>query len=422
LRTAASGRPGPVHLDIATDVLATAALPEARPSVPASGMFPTQRPRPGRRALVEVADLLRSAARPIVIAGGGTHLSGAGEVLTRFSEAFRVPVATTFNGKGIIAETTAFAVGVVGAKGHPAANALAGEADVVLWLGSKAGDKSTNYGRIPAAGAHVIQVDIDPHELGRILETDLQIAADATATLEDLHELLLSGGWRGAPRRWAAHAGSVLQTALTAGCGDQLHTLHLIAAIEERFSRKAVIVADASRACSWVGAFYRTGSAGRSVIAPRGSGSIGFALPATIGAAIARPECPVIGIGGDGGFGMSCHELETAVRLGTRFIFAILDNNSLGLLNQVSGVTLGQPDLCGDFAPTDWTAVAKAFGCRGETIDRPSQLPAALDAAVNSAKPTILDMKLPADEISPDFQMFTVRHTRSIPLVDEAVS
>ncbi|MGW1508515.1 thiamine pyrophosphate-binding protein [Streptomyces sp. NPDC002394] len=407
VRLAVSGRPGPVHLDVPSDLLAA---PYGGPlEVPldgalAAGRLPV-RIRPDRRELAEVARLLMTAERPLLVAGGGVQLSGAYGQLADFTDRFGIPVGTTFNGKGVLAETDPHSIGVVGAKGSAAANALAERADVVLWIGSKAGDKSTGYGRLPGPGAVCVQVDVDEEELGRILTPRHALHADAGAALDDLGEALDAAGWRGSPP-WTGTTGALLdppQDGISPSPGALVH------ALTELCPDDTAVVADASRACSWAGAHFRCRTAGRSVIAPRGSGSIGYALPAAIATALSRPERTVVGIGGDGGFALACQELETAVRTGARLVFVLLDDNAFGLLNRVSSVSLGDPRLVASFAPTDWTAVARGFGWQAHRVRDEVSFEAVLKVALAAEGPTLVHVPLATDVASPDFRMYTER-------------
>ncbi|MGW9436211.1 thiamine pyrophosphate-binding protein [Streptomyces sp. NPDC055607] len=405
VRLATAGRPGPVHLDVPSDLLAGPGAPG--PAAPSSVARPApSRLRPDASAVAEVVGLLASARRPLLVAGGGVHLSGAYDRLAALTDAFRIPVATTFNGKGVLAETHPHSLGVIGAKGSTAANDLASRADLVLWVGSKAGDKSTGFGRLPAPDAVCVQIDVDEEELGRILSPRCVLHADAAAALADLESALRAADWRGAPA-WTGAAGSLL---------DEPHDTTppapgvLVQAVERACPDDTALVADASRACSWAGAHFRARSTGRSVIAPRGSGSIGYALPAAIGAAVAQPGRTVVGIGGDGGFALACQEMETAIRIGARLVFVLLNDNAFGLLDRVSAVGLDRPDLLDRFAATDWTGVARSFGWHAHTVRDDASFEQALKAGLDAERPTLVNVLLAADTASPDFQMYAERH------------
>ncbi|MEU2679576.1 thiamine pyrophosphate-binding protein [Streptomyces sp. NPDC007107] len=405
VRLAVQGRPGPVHLDVPSDILAAPYDGPPAGDRNAGAGVDGSRIRPDRQELAAVVRLLTAAERPLLVAGGGVHLSGAYDQLASFTEAFGIPVGTTFNGKGVLAETHPSSIGVVGAKGSTAANDIAARADVVLWIGSKAGDKSTGYGRLPAPGAACVQVDIDEEELGRILTPRHVLHADAAAALEDLCDALSMAGRQGFPA-WTGTTKALLdapQDDVSPSPGGLVRTL------DELCPDDTAVIADASRACSWVGAHFRCRRAGRSIIAPRGSGSIGYALPAAIAAALAQPERTVVGIGGDGGFALACQELETAVRTGTRLVFVLLNDNAFGLLNRVSSVSLDDPHLVEPFAPTDWTAVARGFGWQAHTARNGAAFETALKTALAAEGPTLIDVPLASDVSSPDFQMYAER-------------
>ncbi|MEU1024671.1 thiamine pyrophosphate-binding protein, partial [Streptomyces sp. NPDC005904] len=248
VRLARQGRPGPVHLDVPSDLLA--APYEGPPAPRESCGYARSRIRPDQRELARVVRLLMAAERPLVVAGGGVQLSEAYTQLAALCEAFGVPVGTTFNGKGVLAETHPQSIGVVGAKGSAGANDIAARADVVLWIGSKAGDKSTGYGRLPGPGAVCVQVDIDEDELGRILTPRHCLHADAAAALEDLADALSAAGWAGAPD-WTGTTGALLdepQDDVSPSPGE------LVRALTDLCPDDTAVIADASRACSWVGA------------------------------------------------------------------------------------------------------------------------------------------------------------------------
>jgi acetolactate synthase I/II/III large subunit len=402
VRLAVQGRPGPVHLDVPSDVLADPCGPQ--PTTRQTFTAPS-RIHPDPQALADTIELLITARRPLLVAGGGVQLSAAYDQLTAVTDAFGIPVATTFNGKGSLAETHPCSLGVIGAKGSTAANDIAARADVVVWIGSKAGDKSTGFGRLPGPGAVCVQVDVDKEELGRILNPRCVLHADAAAALEDLASALRAAGWEGAPD-WTGTTGALLdppQDNVVPAPGN------LIQAMMRTCPADTAVIADASRACSWVGAHFRCRLAGRSVIAPRGSGSIGYALPAAIGVSLAQPERTVIGVGGDGGFALACQEMETAIRTGARLIFVLLNDNAFGLLNRVASVGLQQPDLLEHFAPTDWTAVAHGFGWHAHTVQDDASFERAFTAGLDADRPTLINVLLSPDIASPDFQMYAER-------------
>jgi acetolactate synthase-1/2/3 large subunit len=370
--------------------------------------FPRSRPRPPTEQILAAAKLVADAERPVLVAGGGVLLSRADAEVCLLASRFGIPVATTFNGKGSIPETDSHAIGVIGGKGSGRANSIVANADLVIWVGSKGGDKSTNFGRLPSRTSTTIQIDIDPCELGRTFPIALGLCGDAKATLQELLLELDRRGWKGIRDGWPPPRESLnpLDTLKEKGF---LTTPSILEAIKDLFDVQPIVVADASRACGWIGSHFRTSRQGRSVIAPRGSGSIGYALPGTIAAALACPGQPVVGIGGDAGFAIASHELETAVRVHASFLFLILDNSAPALLNQVSRLTLGHA-VIPEFVPTDWAAVATAFGIQATRVTTLDELSSWRHSCVDIEGPQIVDLVLAVEETSPDFELFQTRH------------
>lgn len=403
ITVAASGRPGPVLLEIEEDLLQKEAIVQ-KVSMSAGTDFPRVRYRPAASEVERASRLLLHARRPLIVAGGGVILSKAEDAIQLLTSKLGIPVATTLNGKGAISERSPLSVGTIGSKGSPVANQIAHKSDLIVWVGSKAGDKSTNYGQIPKKGTQIIQVDIDPEELGRVLPATCQICADAREALHDLCSWFEAPP-QGLETNWAACE----QDSGVFNPSERemsISTSQMIISIADVFDGTALVVADASRASSWVGAFYQPKMLGRSVLAPRGSGSIGYALPATIAAAMVNSDRQVIGIGGDGGFLMSCEELECARRYGVPLIFIVLNNNSLGLLNQVADKRWGSPNLIERFGNPDWESICRGFGCEAITVRSNEEFTGALRSFKRtSSRPLIMNALISEDEVSPDFQM-----------------
>lgn len=395
---AGSGRPGPVVVDIEPGLLHDSrGEPQQLRAAHASVRVGRTVARPARDAVSAAGSLLRRSQRPLLVLGGGVHWARAYPAIEQFARLSGVPIATTFNGIGAISAEHPNSIGVIGAKGSFFANEVAARADVVIWCASKAGDKSTQYGRIPSPHASVIQVDVDPSALGRTFATAVEATADAGAFLEDLAESPLLEGWR-APG-WVPTAKHVLppRTGLSGA--------FIASTLRERTRPTISIVADASRVSSWLGAYDRPVEPGRRTWAPRGSGSLGYAVPAAIGAAIATSQ-PAIALVGDGGFSMSCHELITAVRVGVDLAVVVIADGKLGLLEAV-GQHIHGADFRLPGGPTaDWAQAAKAFGARGVTVDTIDSFEDEMSRWSDRGGVTVIEARVSAGEVSPDLQMF----------------
>lgn len=397
---AVAGRPGPVVIDIEPELLRSPAEPARDRASARTTWAPRQRPRPDAALLTAVADTVRAAQRPLLVVGGGVHSSAAYEHVRSLVECTRLPLVTTFNGKGALPEDHGGWRGVVGAKGMPDANALAAEADLTIWAGSKGGDKSTQYGALPAPGGITVQVDLDPEALGRTFDAELVVQADLGSFCTDLEAAL--DGWR-APA-WTR----ATNVEPAAGWGGA----HIVAGL--RTGRHPLrIVADASKASSWAGAYDRTPGGARWTWAPRGSGTLGYALPAAIGAAYATPSEPVIAIAGDAGASMASHELETAVRSGLNLLVIVLDNASLGLIEDVGRHTFGDGFALPDRPSVSWAELAQVYGLRASRVGGKEELEAAVADWYETGGPALVQARLPRAEVSPDLAMFIQSGARS---------
>lgn len=402
-RLATSPRCGPVHVEVPSDLLGINSELSADLCFVDSDCqrYPSSRTRPDAAVVRRVLDTLRRARRPLIMAGGGVLLAQAESDLLALVERAHLPVVTTLNGKGALPESHPLSLGVIGAKGNPDVNPICRESDWVLVLGSKLGDTSANYWTLFSPDATLVHCDSDPSEIGRNLRTELGLVGDVKLVCQDLCSAPESMMWA-TSEDWLARVERAREASREPVVGLSASVSALMEEINERYATDAIIAADASQACGWIGAYFRPSQAGRSVLAPRGSGSIGYALPAAIGAKLASPQSRVVAIGGDGGFAMASHELETAVRYGLDITFVILNNNSLGMINQVARDLYGEPDLMGEFTPTDWSAVAEAYGCAGARATSPAELKDALDLAEGVRAPVVIDYVVETGVTSPD--------------------
>lgn len=403
---AASGRPGPAVLLVPLDLL------DERPDFEASaprraaslGTFPLDRTVADPAGIAEAADLIAGARRPLVIAGGGVHSSGAYSELGAL-QSLGLPVATTVMGKGAVAETDPLSVGVVGYFMAPRARsshlrALVTEADVVLLVGNRTNQNGTDSWSLYPAGARFIQLDVDGGEVGRNYES-LRLVGDAKLTLASLAEVLRQRDLSGLKGRRAALADTIAR-AREAQAGDMARLVdmeatpirpeRIMAEIDAVTTPETVVVADASYASIWIANFLTARRAGQRFLTPRGIAGLGWGLPFALGAKVARPDAPVICVTGDGGFGHVWSELETARRMRLPVIVVVLNNQILGYQKHAELSLFGDfTDVC-DFEAVDHAAIARACGCAGTRVERPGDLaPALRDALANNAV-TVIDV------------------------------
>ncbi|MFD8497339.1 thiamine pyrophosphate-binding protein [Amycolatopsis sp. NPDC059657] len=387
VHTAAAPRGGPVFVEIPSDVLA-APVADARP---ASAVQEPLRAAPTAAAVALIADHVRTARSVVIVAGGGVHQGDAAAELRDLVAATGLPVATTLNGKGAVDERLPFAAGVTGAKGSFAANDFVRCADVVLAIGTKLGDKSTDKYRWPREGQVVVHVDSSPAELARRGHPSVPVLADAGEFCRALTGELAGYRYPGplpvaSPVFW-----------------DRGLTDHLCNRLSGELGEEDIVVADASVSSGWAGAAIRFSGGRQRLLTPRGSGSISYALPAALGAKLARPDARVFGIGGDGGLSIAMHEFETAVRNDLPITYFLLNNERLGLIDRHAVDLLGGGPVSAGFGSLDWQAIAAAFGWRGLRVGSGAELDAVWDEAVAGTGPTLVECVVPADEGAPDF-------------------
>ena len=402
-RVASSGRPGPAVLFLPQDVLDGPVPDEPgldEPGLDGSarfGRFPPFRPAPDPADLAAAAAVLRAAQRPFILAGGGVQLSGAGPALTALAERAGAAVGTTLSGKGAMAEDHPLSVGVTGSMGTTAAAAALGEADVVLLAGCKAGSGATYGWTLPRRDQAVIQLDIDPAELGRAFPLAAALLGDARAGLAALLDAMPEdgppepdrSGWRarlaGLNAAWRA-----ARDAERASDQVPIAPQRVLADIEAALGPDDVLICDASLASGWGGVYLEQRRPGRRVLCPRGQAGLGYALPAAIGVATATGQRTVV-LTGDGALGYAAGELATVAELGLPVTVVVLNNRSLGWIRWYRRITFGRGWQDDDFADVAFGDIARGFGLHGARVSEPGQLAGALHDAL-AGPPALLDV------------------------------
>jgi acetolactate synthase-1/2/3 large subunit len=405
---ATSGRPGPVILDLPED----ACHAECRYASseffadPTTFRIPTHRIRPAASEVDSAAAFLAGAARPLALVGGGIHLSSAYDALKAFAEAFSVPVAHTMSGKGAIACTHQLSTGLFGRYSR-IANDLISTADCLLVVGCKLGEIATRRYQLLPAGIPIIHLDILAEEFGRTAQPAVALWGDAQAGLDDLRSALESGAARARAAR-AEYVGEV-RTRLAKwreeakarsqsperpiNVGRLCHELNRVMPAE------SILVADGGFAAHWTALLYDTKSPGRHYVANRGLASIGYGLPGSLGAQLAAPDIPVVGLTGDGGLNMMLGELETARRVKAPITLLVVNNAASGYVKALQHSFYGAGRYqSSDLVEIDYAAAARALGCNGIRVEDPDELAGAIEAGMQQCdRPTVVDVVVTRD-------------------------
>ncbi|MTV27038.1 biosynthetic-type acetolactate synthase large subunit [Nitriliruptoraceae bacterium ZYF776] len=407
---ARSGRPGPVLVDVPKDILNATVEWEWPDQVDLPGYRPTVR---GHGKMIrEALDLIAAAERPVIYAGGGLVRAGAGEELERFATTLQLPVVTTLMARGVFPDTHELTVGMPGMHGHYAAVKAFQETDLLVTLGARFDDRVTGELSSFAPHAKVVHVDVDPAEIGKNREVDVPIVGDVKVVLGQLLkvlddkrdkgelELLLpdTAAWRGhldALKR--DHPLRVEQPET-----GPLKPQTAIRAIHETWGDDAVYVAGVGQHQMWA-AQHIPYTRGGQWINSGGLGTMGFAVPAAIGAKVGvGRDVPVVAIDGDGCFQMTFQELATAVQHDIPVVFAVINNGYLGMVRQWQHLfyddRLSQVALPQDLP--DLMKLADAYGIPGFRISTPDELEATLAKAVAiTDQPVLVEFRVDPDEL-----------------------
>jgi acetolactate synthase-1/2/3 large subunit len=381
-----TGRPGPIALSIPTDLLATRVEGQLTPG--GEG----RRPPCDVRSIAEAADAyLRGARRPLLIAGGGVIAAEAGGELLLLARRLGAPVVTTVMGRGAVPETDPLWLGVL--PNRRATQPAIEAADVVLAVGCRFAHRSTRGLLLNLAfrpDQTLIHLDLDATVLGKMYPPALGLVGDARDGLRALREAVGPGppvsGW---DRAWLA--------TLRAARGPRYTETvdRLIAILRDRLAPDAVVVNDQTGLNYWMEWHFPV-LAPRTFLYPVGSATLGYAVPAAIGAKIAHPERQVLAVAGDGGFLYSVNELATAVKYQLPVVFLVLNDQRYGAIKWLQETLFGRWGEA-DLVNPDFPGLARAFGAEGERVESLDALPAALDKALGHAGPTLVELPLAID-------------------------
>ena len=404
---ATSGRPGPVLLDVPEDVCHGMHdfAAEDFEIDEATLQAPARRVRPDRAEIERAAKLIAKAKRPLLLVGGGIHLSEAWQALARLAEAQSIPVAHTMTGKGSISCANPLSVGLFGRYSR-IANDMIDASDCLVVVGCKLGEIATKRFSLPPAHIPLIHLDIVAEEIGRCIPAEVSLWGDARAGLEDLAEALSDSNSAARARRadyvaevtprlkkWEAEAAPRLNSR-----DRPVHMARLCRELNNTLPADAILVADGGFAGHWTGLLYDTKQAGRQFIPDRGLASIGYGLPGGIGACLAAPDRPVVAISGDGGFNMTLGDLESARRIGCGLTVIVVNNAASGYVKALQHAMMGGRYQSADLIEMDYAAIARAMGCGGIRVEDPEALaPALRQGMEESDRPTIIDVVVTRD-------------------------
>jgi len=417
-KTMQTGRPGPVHMEVPYDLYQT----EGETAIPEPGEWTDSISwRHGTESAVieSVLTKLREAKRPLILAGGGVHVSDARDELKKFAEYMNMPVYTSLMGKGAMADRHPLHLGVCGCWGHYPAVEAARNADVILALGCRFSDLHTASWQpgfaynIPAT--KLIQVDIDPGEIARNYPVDIGIVGDIKTVLNQLIEKAEADGKKGDYDRWLQELGGYKKewedfvTPYQTSDDSPIDPRRMINDIRKAAPKDTIMFSDVGNNQPWIEQYWTSEEPGTHFTAG-GFAAMGFGVCGVLGAKLARPEAPCITVCGDGGFMMMPHAVATSVQYNLPAVWIIMNNYAIGAIRDLQRFYFGGRQIGTNFETyegaeyhdgelwnPDFAAMAKSMGGEGIRIEKAADVGPAVATAIESGKPTVLDVIINRD-------------------------
>lgn len=396
-RKMTTGRPGTAHLGFPIDVQRGEANPDDVWADDQHTRFPAYPAGPDPAAIATLCEALLTAKNPLVICGGGVVLAGGEADFKTFFETLDIAVGTTISGQGSLAETHPNCLGVVGSNGGvPETREIVQAADLVLFIGCRAGSVTTELWRYPAKGTRILHIDSDPEVIGASYQTEVGVVSDARLALVAMNQLLATeteSRFGGAAqiadaktRKWRKF------NELAASDASPILPERTIATLRRLTDEDTIIVGDPGTPCPYLSAYYELRSAGRTLFSNRAHGALGYAMSASVGAAVGAPDKKVVSLMGDGSFGFTCGELETVTRKNLPITFIVFSNAVYGWIKAGQKTKFDERYYSVDFNRTDHAAVAAAFGLKSWRVEDPAQLETVLKTALSTDGPTLVDV------------------------------
>ncbi|MEM2547170.1 MAG: thiamine pyrophosphate-dependent enzyme, partial [Candidatus Bathyarchaeia archaeon] len=389
--------PGPVLVDIPKDVQIESADVDVDRGSETVSHQPSYAPHPLQ--VKKAVELLSAAERPMIIAGGGVIASNASQELLAVAELLMAPVATTLMGKGAIPENHPLATGLMGMHGTVASNKLVQEADVLLAVGTRFSDRTTGKVDEFCPDAKIIHIDIDAAEIGKNVEADVPIVADAKKALREIYKLLQAKIVKKERSTLVAKIKEFReQLEGKANCEGELKPPRLMIEIRQLLPDDAIITTEVGQNQMWA-AIYLKVYKPRTFISSGGLGTMGFGFPAALGAKVAHPEVPVVDIAGDGSFIMTEQDLATSVEENIPVIVVVLNNSVLGMVAQWQRLFYNGRYFAVNLGKVpDFVKLAEAYGAQGFRARTLEEFSSALKKALQSDVTSVIDVPISPEE------------------------
>jgi acetolactate synthase I/II/III large subunit len=395
---AETGRPGPVLIDIPKDVQQKEAAMVFPDEFKIRGYHPWT--DPDIVHIERAIEMLLSAEKPIILAGGGAIISSAFAELQSIAELLMIPVVTTFKGKGAFPENHPLSLGPIGMHGHAEANKMMTEADCVLAIGTRFSDRSVGTFEAFEKRLKIIHMDVDPAEIGKNQTTSVAVVGDVRASLRIMVKMLLQKTMKRTETTWIKH---VKETKAYWKENLKLHPGEMGAAkilrkLREVLPHDSIVTTEVGQHQMWASLFYDVIQPG-TFFSSTGLGTMGWGFPAAIGAKVAKPNVPVVDIAGDGSFSMTENSLATAVLEDIPVIVFLLNNFSLGMVAQWQRTFYNRRMIGVDQGKCpDYVKLAESYGAQGIRAQSMDELDKAIKTALKSDVATVIDIPIDPEE------------------------
>src|SRR6187549_3171285 len=410
-RAATTGTPGPVHLQFrGNEGQVDGDEGEMEPMVePEFSRVPPFRPEPDQASVLAAVKVLQSAARPVIVAGGGVRASGAARELVALAEALQIPVVTSLNGKDSIPGNHPLSCGVVGTYSRESANKVVNAADLVCYIGTTTGGMTTHFWAVPKIGTPAIQIDIDPEALGMNYPLQARVQGDAQVTLSRMLAAC-DKSTAGKRKAWVEQAQGICKEWYAKYKKDlesdaqPIHPARICNELSKHVPDDAIVCVDTGHAGMWMGGMYDLRTNTQSYM--RSAGHLGWAFPAGLGAKCGAPDRPVVTFTGDAGFWYHIGDIETAVRWKINAV-TVVNNNSSGNQSKrgfdrvYGGTQTEQAREMWTFSKVNFARIAEDMGAVGMRVEKPGDLGPAIQQALKANRPVIIDVVTDIEALAP---------------------
>ena len=393
-RVSSTGRPGATHLCFPIDVQKSEIDPSDIWSQKDFSTFPAWPTRSGREKIKDFVKIIEQSSKPLIICGGAILFSKAEKIFKEIVEKYNIAVASTISGKGSLEDDHQNYLGVVGSNGGVLeTREVVQNADLVIFMGCRAGSVTTEKWQYPNHNQKIIHIDNDPEVISANYKTELSIVSDAKLFLEDLQEIGLQKVFNGKEdikklkeSKWKNFYNLAKSSSLP------IKPERIVSDLNSVLPDDCYIVADAGTPCPYFSAFFKLKKSGKYFLSNRAHGALGYALPAAIGVQIGMPNNRVVSVMGDGSFGLAVGELETAVRLKLPIIFIVLSNSVYGWIKAGQKTSFEERYYSVDFTRTNHAEVAKAYGLDSFRVEKPEDIKKTIEKALSLNKPCLVDI------------------------------